>query len=80
MTTLGLSVRYARASASRVGDPLARWGNTILECVLRALAPAHTILQFAYVNGAIWDGGTAIWNGGTAIWDRVEDKWRVRLT
>jgi len=29
-------------------DPLASWGNTLLECVIRRLKPAHTFVQFAY--------------------------------
>lgn len=70
VTVLGLSVRYFLAGASSAGDPLARWGNTVLECVLHALKPAHTVLQIAHVNGAIWDGGTARWDGGDTIWDR----------
>lgn len=33
---------------SGVGEPLAAWGNELLECVMNDLKPAHTILQFAY--------------------------------
>lgn len=73
VTVVGRTVRYFRTGASVMGERLVRWDNTILECVLHALKPAHTILQIAYINAAIWDGGTAIWNGGTAIWDRVEE-------
>jgi uncharacterized protein YmfQ (DUF2313 family) len=29
-----------------VGDPLASWGNVLLECVLTRLKPAHTIVLF----------------------------------
>lgn len=32
----------------RVSDPLAAWGNTLLECVMRRLKPAHTTLLFSY--------------------------------
>lgn len=31
-----------------VGDPLASWGNTFVECLIRRLAPAHTIPLFSY--------------------------------
>jgi uncharacterized protein YmfQ (DUF2313 family) len=31
-----------------VADPLAWWSNVVLECVLRALKPAHTTIIFAY--------------------------------
>lgn len=34
--------------SARAGDPLASWGNAVLECELRALSPAHTIPIFAY--------------------------------
>lgn len=29
-------------------EPLASWGNTLLECVISRLKPAHTIVLFAY--------------------------------
>ncbi len=31
-----------------VGEALSSWGNSVLECELNAIAPAHTILQFHY--------------------------------
>lgn len=31
-----------------VGEPLAQWGNTVLQCELQRLAPAHTTLIFSY--------------------------------
>ena len=33
----------------RVSDPLAVWGSTLLECVMRRLKPAHTTLLFSYL-------------------------------
>jgi uncharacterized protein YmfQ (DUF2313 family) len=33
---------------SSVGDPLAAWGNALLECVIRRFAPAHTTVLFSY--------------------------------
>lgn len=38
-----------RLGDSRVGEPFRAWGNAVLECELRAISPAHTILQFQYV-------------------------------
>lgn len=35
---------------SSCADPLASWGNALLECVLNRLKPAHTHLIFAYGN------------------------------
>jgi len=32
-----------------VDDPLAAWGNALLECVLERLKPAHTTVLFSYV-------------------------------
>lgn len=29
-------------------EPLARWGNALLECMIRALAPAHVYVIFMY--------------------------------
>ena len=31
-----------------VSDPLASWGNALLECVIKRLKPAHTTVQFSY--------------------------------
>lgn len=33
-------------------EPLARWGNALLECVIRALAPAHVYVIFMYEEDA----------------------------
>jgi uncharacterized protein YmfQ (DUF2313 family) len=37
-----------RAGASAVGEPLSSIGNTVLECELKQVAPAHTTVFFAY--------------------------------
>ena len=36
------------AGVSAAGEPLASWGNDVLECELTAIAPAHTVPIFAY--------------------------------
>ncbi len=41
-------VRYFAVGQSCVGEPLASWGDELLECTVRDRAPAHTIVQFAY--------------------------------
>lgn len=41
------TVRF-RAGRSAAGEPLAAWGNAALECSLRRLRPAHTVMTFAY--------------------------------
>lgn len=38
----------ARVNSARIGDPLSTYGNSLLECVLRRYAPAHTYLRFSY--------------------------------
>lgn len=42
------SISYFSVSISAVGEPLATWGNTVLQCELRRLAPAHTTVIFNY--------------------------------
>ncbi|MFP3428729.1 putative phage tail protein [Paraburkholderia sp. SIMBA_061] len=42
------TVTYAVADAMAADDPLASWGNAVLECELEAVMPAHTIPLFAY--------------------------------
>jgi uncharacterized protein YmfQ (DUF2313 family) len=42
------TIRYARAGAFSAGEPLASWGNAVLECELKAIAPAHTVPIFSY--------------------------------
>lgn len=42
------TVLQFRAGLGAAGEPLRLWGNSPLECVIRRLAPAHTIVQFAY--------------------------------
>lgn len=41
------TVVYADVN-SPVDEPLATWGNTVLECVFNAIKPAHTQLIFNY--------------------------------
>lgn len=42
------TIIYARAGQSTAGDPLAGWGNAVLQCEMDALKPAHTVLLFQY--------------------------------
>ncbi|OUL79971.1 YmfQ family protein [Paraburkholderia hospita] len=42
------TVTIATAGAMAAGDPLASWGNTVLECEMKAVMPAHTIPIFSY--------------------------------
>jgi uncharacterized protein YmfQ (DUF2313 family) len=47
---------FFRAGTSTASERLREWGNRLLECVIRALAPAHTIVQFAY-HAEVTDAG-----------------------
>lgn len=38
------------ACSSGCADPLASWGNELLECIIKRLKPAHTYAIFAYGN------------------------------
>lgn len=43
-----VTVTYAKAGITGAGDPLAAWGNRALECRLRQMMPAESILLFGY--------------------------------
>jgi uncharacterized protein YmfQ (DUF2313 family) len=42
-----------RAGRSAAGEQLRAWGNDTLVCKLRQLAPAHTVVLFAYGNSSL---------------------------
>ena len=44
----GTGVRHFAAGRGCAGDPLQSWGDGLFECVFRRLAPAHTLVHFAY--------------------------------
>lgn len=50
-------VRRFAAGRSTAGEPLQAWGNELFECVFRRLAPAHTLVHFAYGAAAPCSGG-----------------------
>ncbi len=56
------SMRPFRAGASAAGEPLRRWGDAGMECVIRRRAPAHTLVTFAYTPppALLVDGGDVI--------------------
>lgn len=43
-----VTINYAVVGVSGAGDPLASWGNKVLECRLSQLQPAEGILLFGY--------------------------------
>lgn len=49
VTSEGAATTFARVGSARVGDRLADWGNEVLECALRRVAPAHTTVSFVYI-------------------------------
>lgn len=42
------TIRYFRAGQSVAGERLRTWGNTLLECAISRVKPAHTHVIFAY--------------------------------
>jgi uncharacterized protein YmfQ (DUF2313 family) len=46
------NVQYFKVSQDAVGEPLAQWSTTVLQCEVTRLSPAHTIVLFAY-GGAV---------------------------
>jgi uncharacterized protein YmfQ (DUF2313 family) len=42
------TVVRAQVGVSQAGEPLAYWNNAVLECQLREVMPAHTVLIFSY--------------------------------
>lgn len=42
------TIDYFRAGQGSAGEPLASWQNTVLQCELQRVAPAHTTLIFSY--------------------------------
>lgn len=63
-------VLYFRASESTAGEPLATWGNQLLECAVERYKPAHTQINFSYrLAASDWDEGFSIWDRGDSMWD-----------
>lgn len=42
------TLRYFRMGSGRMGDPLVYFGNSLLECIIRSIKPAHTEVIFRY--------------------------------
>lgn len=42
------TTQVARCGTARCGDPIRKWGNELLECVIASLKPAHTHVLFSY--------------------------------
>jgi len=42
------TTHHFRAGRSRAGEQLSRWGDELLECLIRSRKPSHTIVHFAY--------------------------------
>jgi uncharacterized protein YmfQ (DUF2313 family) len=55
-----VQVSYFTAGISVAGDPLWKIGNLELECRIRSIMPAHTVLTFDYGSGLLDDGGVLI--------------------
>ena len=66
VNTPATTLTPARFGSARFGDPFRTWESAVLECEMRRIKPAHTILQFAYSGdapAALWDSGPG-WDHG----------------
>jgi uncharacterized protein YmfQ (DUF2313 family) len=45
-----VTVNFFRVGRDTVGEPLATFGNTVLQCELQRIAPAHTIPIFSFTE------------------------------
>lgn len=52
VTAPNTTIVHARAGVSYANDPLDTWGNRLMECRLKDMAPSHTILLFTYESSA----------------------------
>lgn len=64
VTVEGGTLQSARYGSARYGDRYQTYGDAVLECELKRLAPAHTVLRFAYADIAV----AATWEGSPG-WD-----------
>ncbi|MBM9400389.1 DUF2313 domain-containing protein [Gluconacetobacter azotocaptans] len=48
ITAPGVSIQEFVAGSSCAGDALAAWENTLLECQMRSVNPAHAVVLFGY--------------------------------
>lgn len=48
VTAPNTTVVHARAGVSYANDPLDTWGNRLMECRLKDMAPSHTIMLITY--------------------------------
>ena len=67
-------IYFFRTGQSVTREPLRYWGNKLLECIISSIAPAHTIVHFAYQHSwAIWDDpdDPSRWDNGNSIWDQL---------
>jgi uncharacterized protein YmfQ (DUF2313 family) len=42
------TIAQSRVGSARAGEPLASWGNAVLQCEINQVIPAHTTIIFAY--------------------------------
>lgn len=63
------TVKYFAAGQGSAGDPLASWGNELLECVISRLKPAYTVALFAYniADGNVSSEGNNVVNSGDNV-------------
>jgi uncharacterized protein YmfQ (DUF2313 family) len=68
--TLTSPIQYFEVSVQTAGDALAWWGDKLLECMLNALKPAHTVLIFGYAQPGTEPQYLLMDDGSIALDDR----------
>lgn len=66
-----VQVQYFLAGHWTAGDPLATWGNKLLQCEIERVKPAWTQVVWSYVlSSSRWDNTASVWDDGESIWDQ----------
>ena len=63
------TIHYFRTGDASAGERLRWWGNSMLECAVARIKPAHTVVDIAYAQPSVWDAGATTWDSNLSIWD-----------
>ena len=62
--TAGNTPVWFAAGESTAEERIRTWGNTLLECAIEYIKPAHTQAILHYLTPAEWDDGSSEWDEG----------------
>lgn len=60
------TITYFNANSSGI-EPIAKWGDPFLECLLNSVKPAHTVIIFCYSSIDVLRCGDSLLNVGGAL-------------